>query len=61
MIVRNYTGEDGKSHFEDVTLTFEAYATCANGPHCKGPQACDSSGGPPVFSWIGIPRLAGST
>ena len=26
MIVRNYTGEDGKSHFEEITLAFEAYA-----------------------------------
>jgi quercetin dioxygenase-like cupin family protein len=26
MIVRNYTGEDGKSHFEDIPLSFEAYA-----------------------------------
>lgn len=26
MIIRNYTGEDGKSHFEEIPLTFEAYA-----------------------------------
>jgi len=26
MIIRNYTGEDGKSHFEDITLSFESYA-----------------------------------
>ena len=26
MIVRNYTSEDGKSHFEDITLSFEAHA-----------------------------------
>jgi hypothetical protein len=26
MIVRNYTGEDGKFHFEDITFSFEAYA-----------------------------------
>ena len=25
MIIRNYTGEDGQSHFEDITLSFEGY------------------------------------
>jgi hypothetical protein len=26
MIIRNYTDEDGKSRFEEIPLTFEAYA-----------------------------------
>jgi hypothetical protein len=57
MIIRNYAGEDGKSHFEEIHLSFEAYAGVRERPHCKVPQAFDSSGGQPAFFWMGTTRL----
>jgi hypothetical protein len=59
MIVHNYTGEDGQSHFEEVILPFTPVDGYREYTSWRGPPPFDSRGGRWVFAWIGItPRAA---
>ena len=58
MIIRNYSGEDGKSHFEDITLSFEAYADVRERTALQGATGVRFARWPAGFflDWHNAPR-----
>lgn len=58
MIIRNYTGEDGKSHFEDIPLAFEAYAGVRERTALQGATGVRFSRWPAGYflDWHNAPR-----
>lgn len=58
MIIRNYTGDDGKSHFEDIHLSFEAYAGVRERTALQGATGVRFTRWPAGFflDWHNAPR-----
>jgi quercetin dioxygenase-like cupin family protein len=58
MIIRNYTGEDGKSHFEDIPLSFDAHTDGRERTALQGAQGVRFARWPAGFflDWHNAPR-----
>jgi len=58
MIIRNYTGEDGKSHFEDIHLSFDAYTGGRERTALQGAKGVRFARWPAGFflDWHNAPR-----
>jgi quercetin dioxygenase-like cupin family protein len=58
MIIRNYAGEDGKSHFEEIHLSFEAYAGVRERTALQGATSVRFARWPAGFflDWHNAPR-----
>ena len=58
MIIRNYSGADGKSHFEDIDLSFEAYADVRERTALQGATSVRFTRWPEGFflDWHNAPR-----
>ena len=58
MIIRNYAGEDGKSHFEEIRFSFEAYAGVRERTALQGATGVRFARWPAGFflDWHNAPR-----
>lgn len=58
MIIRTYTGEDGKSHFEDIDLSFEAFVGVRERTALQGATGVRFTRWPAGFflDWHNAPR-----